>query len=448
MTESTLKSSNIFLTIVATILVVLNFVFNFTFLVILLKTRRFTKIDRSNWLITHLIFADFVCAFFILVPSGYGVYNDNFIPFRACHVQTYFYNLFLGLNFHGLLALSIERFIRYQNPVLHINTFTRRLKYDENDKLVKVGSNRSTWIVATIIFFIWLISIFVAFVPLFGDIDQIQYFVTQSQCGYLYERFIWWLWLFFWFSMTVPFLLSIVFFTLTFRLIYLAEHKIKMRKAQFELDTTGKRSGLSINEADHIIQGLDITQQPFNKIYYEHIIDTEVPDDQVTIENDFHVRNQLLTQYKYDTEKGQVKTYFVCLLLTYILVFPVFVIHFYRSYFFTADPDKAGLVVRSTYTGFAWIAYLTLLVKSVVCLVFNDFFRDNLFQSMNRRGFKGLYDFEKRLKELMHKLDGEGYNAARTSASTNSNNNRVKREIVNNNNNNNEDLEENNENNE
>ena len=165
-------------------------------------------------------------------------------------MQTFFQTLFIGITFHGLLALSIERFIRYQNPIWHINTFTMRLEYDENDKLKRADQNNS-YIVFIIIAAIWILNIFISLIPLFNNINDLQYFATQSQCDYVYENFNWWLWLFFFLCIAAPFVCcSVVFFVLTFRLIYLSDHGVKMRRTQFELDITGDRS-LAINEAEH-----------------------------------------------------------------------------------------------------------------------------------------------------------------------------------------------------
>ena len=406
MGSNPLSVSNVFLSILAGLYLVANLIFNFSFLIILFKMVRFRKVDRSFFLVTHMIIVDFFSAFFILIIGGYGVFNSNYIESSNCHIQTYFINLFLGITFHGLMVLSVERFIRYQAPIWHINTFTRRLTYDEEERLVNVGKNKS-WIVFVIIAVIWSLNIFMAFIPFFNNFNDIQFFDIQSQCDYIYENFQWWLWLFFWFNITLPFLISMVFYILTFRLIYKAHHRIRMRKAQFELEHYGERRG-SIDEAEHVIEGVDITRQPFNRFYYDDFCDPDVPEEEETYENDDHVRTQLLTQYKYDTERSQTITYCIIMILSYFLVFPVFVIHFYRTFNNPASsilfPDNPTVVAKSTYTTFVWISYVLLILKSAVCLIQNPFFRDNLYQSANMRGFRGSFDYEVKRLGLGHLL--------------------------------------------
>lgn len=402
--NSIFSSSQIFLTIVATLYCIGNFVFNFTFLVILLKMRRFRIVDRSFFLLTHLIVVDFVFSFFIYVISGYGVYNNGYISSSSCHVQTYFHTLIVGITFHGLLVLSIERFTRYQNPICHINTFTRRLEYNDEDKLIRVGRSFS-WIVFIIIAIVWVLNIFISFFPLFKNLNDTKFFTLQYQCDYVYENFPWFLWFFFWFNMTLPFLASMVFYILTFRLIASANRKIKKKKAEFELKSSGKKK---INEAELVVPGVDVTRQPFNKIYYEHVIDPDVPDDQTTKKNDFHVRTQLLTQYKYDTEKSQTITYCIITILSYFLILPVYILHFYRTYnnnnSSSTYPDSQDVIGWKVYTTFVWFSYALMLIKSATCLIQNPFFRDNLYQSANCRGFRGLYDYEKVLREQEQRL--------------------------------------------
>jgi hypothetical protein len=400
MGSNSLSASNIFLTVIAALYLVANIAFNFTFILILLKSSRFRKIDRSFFLVTHMIIVDFFCAFFIFVMSGYGVYNDSFIEPSSCHVQTYFQSLVIGISFHSLLALSIERFIRYQNPIFHINTFTRRLVYDEEEQLVEVKDKRS-WIVFIIIAVIWLLNIFISFFPLFRNLSDILFFNIESQCDYIYEKFPWFLWFFFFVCIVLPFLASMVFFTLTFRLIVLSNNRIKLRKAQFEKEQYGERRG-KINEVEHVVPGLDITKQPFNTIYYDHLIDPN--EEETSTNNDFHVRNQLLTQYKYDTESGQTLTYCLITIFSFVVVFPVYVIHFYRTYnndpTSSAYPDNPATVTKQTYTAFVWISYMIMLLKSMFCLIQNGFYRDALYQSANCRGFNGLHDYEKELSQV------------------------------------------------
>lgn len=403
MAVNTLQASNIFLTIICCLLIIGAFIFNFTFLVTLLKLRRLNRLDKSNYLLTHLILADFICSFFILVPSAFGVYNSGQLEFNGCRIQTFFTTFFLSITFHGLFVLTIERFIRYQFPIWHINNFTKRLRYDENDQLVSSHQGHKVFIIIAII---WALNIFIAFIPFFQNYNDIQYFAAQSQCDYIYEKFTWWLWLFFWVSLTIPFIGGMVFSLLTLRIIFVTSRKIKMRKTQYDLDVQGGRR--SMRGAENILEGVDITKQPSNKIYYEHLVNPEATEE--TESNDFHVRNQLLAQFKYDTERSKTITFLIILIISYCFVFPLFVIHFYRTYNYNtsnATYDDPSVVQRSTYTAFAWISYILLVLKSLVCLVQNRSYRYALYQSANCRGFSGVFDFQKEIKNLALRFESE-----------------------------------------
>lgn len=227
MVQDTFAESDIFLTVVCAFYLVASFVFNFTFIVTLLKQRRLNRIDKSNYLLTNLIIVDFFCAFLILVPSGYGVYNSGVLELSGCKVQTFFTTFFLSTHFTGLLVISIERFIRYQWPVWHINTFTQRLNYDENDNLI---GERISYKIILFIAAIWLINIFISFIPFFGNNGDVQYFNIESQCDYMYERFTWWLWFFFWVVLTGPFLASTVFFLLALNLIFKSQRIVRIKR--------------------------------------------------------------------------------------------------------------------------------------------------------------------------------------------------------------------------
>ncbi|CAF0821054.1 unnamed protein product [Brachionus calyciflorus] len=400
MVENTIGKSNIFLTILCCIILVCSFIFNFTLLVTLLKLRRLNRIDKSNYLLTHLIFVDFLSSFFILVPSGYAVYNSNSLDFNGCRIQTFFTTFFLSMTFHGLFVLTVERFIKYQFPIWHINNFTKRLKYDENDKLLTKSTGNKVFF---IILIIWILNIFISFIPFFVNYSDIQYFTNQTQCDYIYEKFNWWLWLFFWLSLTVPFLGGLFFSFLTLRIIYVSDRRIKLQKRSEEFENRHFTNGKMV---ERIIEGIDITRQPANRIYYEHLVN---PDEEESLNNDFHVRNQLLSQFKYQTDKSKTITFLVILVLSYCLVFPIFVIHFYRTYNPSGGAyDDETVVQRSTYTAFAWISYLALIIKSFVCLVQNRFYRHALYQSANCRGFSGVFDFQQELKNLAVKIDSIG----------------------------------------
>ena len=431
MAVNTLAVSSIYLTIICAFLIIISFLFNFTFLVTLLKLRRLNKFDKSSFFLTHLIFADFVCAFFILIPSGYGIYNQSYLSISSCHVQLYFTTFFFSLTFQGLFALSIERYRKYQNPIAHVNFFTVRHKADETGNFVRV--TKHGFVTVIILSSIWILNIFIALIPLFNNYNNVQYFENQSQCDYQYEVFQWWLWFFFFFCITIPFLGALVFFILTFRLIYKNEIVIHERLNTYRatinlpVKTLDRKSFLNElffpilywnkkvvddnlmqnNKRKHTRRVADTTRLPENVVYYSHLVNVESSDgvyDGLT--NDIHVRKQLLVQFKYETERSKVATYFYILVISYILVFPVYVIHFYRTY--TNGPsatnfDDSGVVGFNTYTTFVWISYITLVVKSLVCLIHNKFYRYSLYQSANCRGFHGTFDYE--LTKIKNKLN-------------------------------------------
>lgn len=227
MAQDTFAESDIFLTIVCAFLLALSFIFNFTFLVTLLKQRRLNRLDKSNYLLTHLILVDFISAFFILIPSGLGVYYSGDLSYAGCKLQTFFTTFFLTTHFTGLLVLAIERFVRYKYPIWHINTFTERLRYDENDNLIGEDFGYKTILFIALV---WLFNIFMAFVPFFGNNSDVQYFDIESQCDYMYERFTWWLWLFFWVILTVPTLIAVGLFIATLGIIFKVERIIKIKR--------------------------------------------------------------------------------------------------------------------------------------------------------------------------------------------------------------------------
>jgi hypothetical protein len=410
-----LSSSNVFLSIVCALLVISSFVFNFTFLITLLKQRRLYSLDKSNFLLTHLILVDFVCSFFVLIPSGYSVYNSDTSLQSGCFVQTYFTTLFYSITFYGLLLLSIERYIKYNKPVSHINFFTRRLEFNKYDQLINDSIIHKVFF---IILGVWILGVFIAFIPMFNNYGQIQYFPSQSQCDYTYETFRWWLWIYFVLFVTIPFIASLVFFFLTFRLINKYERIVKMKRIQFENEQSrkgsNKRSKKS-NVIEDFIEGVDVSLQPCNQFYYTHIIDVNVDknndEEEEDETNDFHVRNILLSQFKYDTEKSKTITFFIITVLNYCILFPVLVIHFYRAYNNTKTAndlngfDNPSLVAKSTYTAFVWISYSLFILKSFVCLVQNKFYKQAFYQAANCRGFSGSFDFQKELREVKMALN-------------------------------------------
>lgn len=397
MTEETVGKSNIFLTIVCALILIASVIFNFSFLITLLKLRRLNRIDKSNFLLTHLIFADFLCSFFILVPSAYAVYNSNSLGFDGCRVQTFFTTLFLGITFHGLMILTIERFIKYKFPIWHVNNLTKRLEYDSSERLLTKSSGHKVFIVIGIF---WLFEIFFSFIPFFENYDDIKYFKNQTQCDYVYEKFKWWLWIFFWFSLTIPFIVGIIFSILTFREIFINDRKISIKKVILKLNNDEDKDG---DKVENFIESLDITCQPSNVVYYEHLLEkTEEENNR----NDFHVRNQLMSQFKYTTEKGKAISVFIILIVSYCLIFPVFVIHFYRTYNTSNENyDDISVVSRPVYTSFVIISFFTLVTKSIVCLIQNQYFRNAFGQAANTRGFRGYFDFEKRFKLAIKRIE-------------------------------------------
>jgi hypothetical protein len=241
---------------------------------------------------------------------------------------------------------------------------------------------------------------------MFGNYGAIQFFPTQSQCDYTYETFRWWLWLYFFAFVTIPFVGSLVFFLMTFRLIHKYNRIVKMKKAQFELEQSRKykRSSRS-DQIEDFIEALDFTLQPCNQFYYSHFIKSTLNEEEDDT-NDFHVRTQLLTQFKYDTEQKKTITFFIILILNYLILFPVLVMHFYRAYNNTKSIndtngfDNPSLIQKNTYTAFVWISYSLLVIKSLVCLIQNRSYRHAFYQAANCRGFSGSYEFQKIEKEL------------------------------------------------
>lgn len=186
----------------------------------------------------------------------------------------------------------------------------------------------------------------------------------------------------------------------------------------------GRRRSRDERRVDALIEGVDITRQPCNRIYYEHILgpDDEANTGEATIYNDFHVRNQLLAQYKYGTEKSKTITFFVITVLSYVIIFPVFVMHFTRTYrnlnnssvgssvssdaaTTTFNYDNTDAMGRGVYTAFVWISYTLLVIKSLLCLCQNRFYRNAMYQAANCRGFSGVHDFQREIKSIVRKID-------------------------------------------
>ena len=432
---ATFTTSSVFLAVICALFIIISFLLNFTFLITLLKLRRLNKTEKSNFLLTHLILIDFVCAFFVLIPSGYGIYNNG-LGLNACHLQLFFITFFFSSTFYGLFALSVERFFKYKYPISHINIFTKRVK-KLTDGSTETKSQRK-YAAFLIIIILWILNIFISFIPMIGNYNNVQYFQTESQCDYQYEACIWWLWFYFWFSIILPFFGSIIFYLLTLRLIIInakiinaRQNIIRNKNSQKEINITAgkylvdmifscvtrsKKIAESNVKSANLMKinrrGIsDTTQLPENCIFYSHIINIQnLEDDQYANDNnDLHVRKNLLIQFKYDTERSKTMTFFLITIIDFCLVFPIFAIHFYRTYNY--DPtygsyDNPNVISFSTYTTFVWISYITFIIKSFVCLFHNKFYRYSLYQSANCRGFHGIFEYQlKRLEEDLKKLE-------------------------------------------
>lgn len=430
--SSTLTTTNILVCILVLLILVAAACLNFTFFITLIKLRRLNSLDKSNALLTHLILVDFIAAFCVLIPSAYGIYNG--VGDASCHLQTWFSTFATACASLGLLVLSIERYVKYRWPVRHVNTFTVRLEYDKYDRVANEHHFHFSYF---IIVAIWLTAIFVACIPLFGTYDRLEFFASQGQCSYTYETMKWWLWFWFICLVTLPFLVSLVLFFLTFRLIRASHRVVQMKRVQYELEAS-RRQALADRyktrsqrkeRIEPFVENLDVTLQPCNTFYYTHIVDDfrrarhavnrqeervegEDYGDEYDYGADFHVRNQLLAQYKYETEREKNKTFFIIAILNYVLVFPLIVCHFYRAYNNTDglvngsdDFDGRQPVNPGAYTTFVLVSFFTLLLKSLVCLTENDGYRQAFLQAANCRGFKGDFDFQKELKLIRDVLD-------------------------------------------
>jgi len=218
---ATLGASSIFLTIVVAIIFVVSVALSLSLLLTSLKLRRLQHTDKSNYFLTHLILADLICCFFICIPSGYGVYNQNELDNNWCHLQTYFSSFFFIITFHGLLAIAIERYYKFFHTQRHEQLFSTEAK----ESIFPICRN-----VLIPIILIWFFDIFFAFIPLFANFNDVQYFKIQAQCDYIYENFKWWLFIYFFFGITVPFIITIALFTLVFIEINKKKNQIRRRK--------------------------------------------------------------------------------------------------------------------------------------------------------------------------------------------------------------------------
>ncbi len=188
MANQDLDFSSIFLTIVCCVILVVSIGSNLCLLITLLKINRLRLTDRSNYFLTHLIFVDLISTILIVIPSGLGVYNQGSLDSFTCHVQTYFITFNFTMTFHGLLLLAVDRYLRFFNRKFHDKTF----KTENNSDRKLVCLKTSAFIVP-----LWILDCIISFIPLFGNFYDQQYFTVESQCDYIYEKFVWWLWFIF-----------------------------------------------------------------------------------------------------------------------------------------------------------------------------------------------------------------------------------------------------------
>ena len=125
--------------------------------------------------------------------------------------------------------------------------------------------------------------------------------------------------------------------------------------------------------------------------------------------------------------------YFIMLILSFIFVFPIYVVHFYRTYSFFSISSTNTTATTSTiatttisstidydliydlnnpdwtvYTAFAWISYLNFIVKSLVAFIADNYYRDAFYQAANIRGFRGKHHYEYDKKaENVKEIDAE-----------------------------------------
>ena len=438
MAVNSITISGVFLSVFCGLLLVFSILFNLTLLVTLLKLRRLIRLDKSNFFLTHLILADFLCLFFIIVPSGYSVYNDKQLSQEACHMQCWFTSFFFSLTFYSLMLLSIERFIKFKFPVFHINTFTKRHSGDEDKDS---SGTRQALVTFAVIFALWAYNVFIAFIPMFANFRNAKYFTMETQCDYEYELFHWWLWLFFFLCLVIPVFVALVFYIATAVVIWRARRVIRARLYKLVNDSNYDLKTLTMRNARP--PATDITLLAGNLVYYSHFYDNDEHLKRVVM-GDAHIRKQLMVQYKYDTEQHKVTTFFLLLLANCILVFPVFVLHFYRTY--TPSPagstasannstttsttlgsstssttttstaasiysssvyDNSSLIDPSLYTAFVWISYVMLTINSFICLVQNKFYRHSLYQSIAFRGFHQRFDYRSITPHHLNKQDRE-----------------------------------------
>jgi len=100
-----------------------------------------------------------------------------------------------------------------------------------------------------------------------------------------------------------------------------------------------------------------------------------------------------LQLFKYNNEREKTYTFFIIAVLSYIFVFPVLVIHFYRSFNTSGtNYDNNEFIDWKVYTSFVWISYCCLFFKSTICFVVSKFYRSALRQALEIRGYRGNFN--------------------------------------------------------
>ena len=95
-------------------------------------------------------------------------------------------------------------------------------------------------------------------------------------------------------------------------------------------------------------------------------------------------------------DANKTKTYFIILCVSFVCVFPVYVIHFYRVYNNTSSKnyDNSDLIDWRVYTAFTFLSYAVFIIKALFAFAQNKFYRDAFYQAANIRGFRGKYHFQ------------------------------------------------------
>jgi hypothetical protein len=356
----------IFLMIVCILVLAASLCFNFLLLVTSLKLRRIRHTDKSNYFLSHLFVGDFLCSFFVLIPSAYGIYNNSSLDLSWCHVQTYFSTLSNLITFHGLLALSCERLLKFTHPDKHIAYFSTEAKPSSLPACTRVSC---------VLLPIWIIDIFFAFIPLFGNSSDQKYYLNESQCDYSYENFQWWLIFYFVLAIALPFLVTLIIFIIVLRIIHVQKKKVIENKQKHKIGFLRKK--ININKIKENAENLQVYS-------IEPAIDGKFSNDDP---NSAFAKKKLLNQFKYKTDKKKTVTFSIITIISFILVVPVFVLHFYRAF------NNVNNLPWQLYTTLVWISYCNLFIKPLLCIATNSYYRSSIKQAAQIRGFHGNFNY-------------------------------------------------------